>query len=155
MIRQATIEDIPRMVALSDQRRTAYQQYQPTFWRKAADASEKQQVFFETLLERADYLSLVHESDGEIDGFLIAGFIPAPPVYDPVGETCLIDDFAVRNTRLWVTVGRALLDAASEWARENGASQMVVISGHHDELKRKMLAERPYSIASEWWVSDI
>ena len=155
MIRPATIEDVPRMVALSDQRRTAYQQYQPTFWRKAADANEKQQVYFETLLERADYLALVHEANGEVEGFVIAGFIPTPPVYDPAGATCLIDDFAVSNMRLWATVGRALLDAASTWARDNGAAQMVVIAGHHDELKRKMLAGQPYSIASEGWVSDI
>jgi GNAT superfamily N-acetyltransferase len=155
VIRQATAEDVPRMVALSDQRRTAYQQYQPTFWRKAADANEKQRAFFEALLERADYLALVYEGDDEIDGFVIAGFIAAPPVYDPAGATCLIDDFAVSHTRLWATAGRALLDAASAWARENGAAQMVVITGHHDKLKRKMLADRPYSIASEWWVSDI
>ena len=155
MIRQATTEDILRMVWLSDQRRTAYQQYQPTFWRKAADANEKQHLYFETLMERADYLALVHETDGEIDGFVIAGFIPSPPVYDPAGATCLIDDFAVSNTRLWATAGRALLTAVTEWAQENGAAQMVVIAGHHDEQKRKMLADQPYSIASEWWVSDI
>ena len=157
MIRQADTDDVAHMVALSDQSRTAYQQYQPTFWRKAVDANEKQQSFFETLLQRADYLSLIHETDGAIDGFIIAGFITAPPVYDPAGETCIVDDFVVNNSQLWATAGRALLGAVTEWARENGASQVVVITGHHDEQKRKLLAEheQPYSIASEWWVSDI
>lgn len=155
MIRQATLDDVSHMVALSDQKRSAYQQYQPTFWRKAADANEKQQEYFQALLERADYMMLVHEQEGVVDGFVIAGFIPSPPVYDPEGGTCLIDDFAVSNAQLWATVGRALLKEASDWAQQNGAVQMVVIAGHHDELKRKMLADQPYSIASEWWVSEL
>jgi hypothetical protein len=42
-------------------------------------------------------------------GFLIATLIPAPPVYDPGGRTCLIDDFVVIPAANWLTTGVELL----------------------------------------------
>jgi len=40
-----------------------------------------------------------------LTGFLIATLKPAPPVYDPGGPSCDIDDFAVTPAARWPTTG--------------------------------------------------
>ena len=50
----------------------------------------------------------------------IAAIIGAPPVYDPGGLTCMIDDFCVADPVGWATVGRALLAEAGQQARARG-----------------------------------
>jgi GNAT superfamily N-acetyltransferase len=143
------------MVDLSEQKRREYQAYQPRFWRKAADSREKQLPFFERLIENDRVIALVHELSGSIDGFVIASLMDAPPVYDPGGMTCLIDDFVVAAAGNWTTVGEALLAAANQEAKARGAVQTVVVCGHRDGPKRAMLAEGGFSIASEWYVREI
>src|SRR5947209_2443328 len=71
-VRKAQPGDVPAMVALSEQKRRQYQEYQPTFWRVAADAKEKQFPFFERLLGDERAIILVHEREGAVDGFVIA-----------------------------------------------------------------------------------
>ena len=154
-IRPARLSDVPAMVDLSEQKRTQYQQYQPTFWRKASDAWEKQRPFFEHLVQRDDVITLVCEQDGKIEGFIIADFVKAPPVYDPGGPTCRIDDFCLADESHWETVGRALLNEVQRLAQEQGAAQTVVVCGHRDAPKRVMLATLGFSIASEWYVCDV
>jgi|SRR5947209_13355041 len=154
-IRHARREDAPAMVDLSERKRIEYQGYQPRFWRKAADSRAKQLPFFERLIESDRVIALVHEEAGSIDGFVIASLMDAPPVYDPGGQTCLIDDFAVGAASDWATVGKELLAAAAQSARERGAVQTVVVCGHRDEPKRSMLAEGGFSLASEWYVREI
>lgn len=154
-IRDATPADVPAMVELSERKRLEYEAYQPTFWRKAADSREKQTAFFQNVLERNDRLVLVYERNAEVVGFVIAALVPAPPVYDPGGPTCMVDDFAVADPTDWESVGEALLDAAIGEARHNGAVQAVVVCGHRDALKRSMLAANGYGIASEWYVKEI
>src|SRR5579862_4336076 len=105
-IRPARAADVPAMVALSEQKRLQYQEYQPTFWRVAADAREKQTSFFERLVGSEHAIILVHEREGAVDGFVIATLVDAPPVYDPGGRTCMIDDFVVASEE-WTTTGAA------------------------------------------------
>ncbi len=154
-IRPAQLSDVPAMVNLSEQKRMEYQEYQPRFWRKAVDAREKQLPFFEHLIERDDVITLVCESDGEIEGFIIADFVKAPPVYDPGGPTCRVDDFCIADENKWNHIGRALLDEVQRLAREQGAAQTVVVCGHRDQPKGAMLAALGFSIASEWYVRDV
>jgi GNAT superfamily N-acetyltransferase len=87
-----------------------------------------------------------------IDGFVIAFLHDVPPVYDPGGRTCTIDDFTVASPHLWPSVGRDLLLAAADAIRELGAAQIVVVCGHHDEPKRAMLEAAGWPVASEWRV---
>jgi GNAT superfamily N-acetyltransferase len=131
-IRSARREDAPAMVDLSEQKRFEYEQYQPRFWRKAAGSREKQLPFFERLIESDRVIALVLEGLGGIDGFVIASLTEAPPVYDPGGSTCLIDDFVVRRPGDWETVGKELLAAADREARKRGAMQTVVVCGRQD-----------------------
>jgi hypothetical protein len=154
-LRRATNSDLPEIVELAEHRRLQYQQYQPTFWRKAEDSREKHVAFLSSLLEREDVIFLVHMNSQEIDGFIIADFVIAPPVYNPGGSTCRVDDFCTASANLWENVGRELLGEVLRLAKEQGAAQSVVVCGHLDEPKRAMLAKYGYSIASEWHVRDL
>lgn len=154
-IRNAQVADVPRMVELSERKRTEYEQQQPIFWRKAQGSASAQSSYFEHLLTLENIIALVYERDGTINGFVIAGLHSAPPVYDPGGLTCDIDDFAVVHPSLWNSVGRALLDRAIAEARARNAVQVVVVTGGHDVHKRETLAAMGLSLASEWWVSEI
>lgn len=153
--RAATPSDVPRMVDLSEQKRSEYAAHEPVFWRKAADSREKQTPYFETLLSRESVIALVHERGGAIDGFLIAALVPAPPVYDPGGLICLIDDFVVADPDAWQIVGAALLAEVGRQARARGAVQFMVICGHRDGPKRAMLAAMGLSLATEIYVGGI
>ncbi|HXF63946.1 MAG TPA: hypothetical protein VNK95_20140 [Caldilineaceae bacterium] len=158
-IRPAVADEAPAMVALSEQKRTQYAAFQPVFWRKAANAAEVQTAHFRRLLNQDNVLALVAAQEDKpsapLLGFVIATLIPAPPVYDPGGLTCVIDDFCVADEGAWQTVGRVLLDAVTEQAVTRGAVQVVVVCGHLDEPKRAMLREAGLRIASEWYVKPI
>ena len=153
MIREASTDDVPRMIALSERARLVYEQYAPTFWRGAKDAAEKQAAFFHAQLLREDTLCLVSEHEGQIEGFVIAGVVTAPPVYDPGSPVCMIDDFVVASPDQWATIGRSLLEEARNRAQARGANLSVVVCGHLDEPKREMLRSAGFSIASEWYVN--
>ncbi|GER90239.1 hypothetical protein KDW_44010 [Dictyobacter vulcani] len=154
-LRKVKSSDIPEIVDLAERRRLQYQEYQPIFWRKADDSREKHIPFLTSLLTREDVIFLVHESAGQIDGFIIADFVPAPPVYNPGGPTCRVDDYCTASANLWETVGQELLDEVIRLAKARGAAQNVVVCGHLDEPKRAMLRQHGYTIASEWYVREL
>ena len=74
--------------------------------------------------------------------------MPPPPVYDPGGLACVLDDFTVREAGQWVDLGRLLLEAARDWAVSQGAVQVVVATAHLDQSKRAALQATSLSIAS-------
>ena len=152
MVRPAQIHNVERMAELSDRKRTEYEQFSPTFWRKAEGAVAGQITFFRALLERSNVIALVWE-EGEVTGFIIGSVVPPPPVYDPGKNVCVVDDFVVLDPELWPTVGAALLDAVREQAGGLGAQLSVVVCGHLDEPKRAMLRDNGFAIASEWYVN--
>lgn len=154
-IRVGTVDDIGRMVQLSDMKRTRYAECSPVFWRKAQGASEKQTLFFKAQLEKENNIVLVCEESGRVEGFVIASLTTAPPVYDPGGRVCVVDDFAVSAPELWDTIGIALLTEVKIQAKARGAVLSVVVCGHVDEPKRDMLRTSGFSIASEWYVNPI
>jgi hypothetical protein len=81
---------------------------------------------------------------------LITGhLIQAPPIYDPEGLTCVVDDFAVRRPSDWPGVGRELLDGMRKRVRTRGAVQLIVVSGHQDHPKRNVLDAARLTVASE------
>ena len=96
-IRDAGSADVPRMVELSEKKRTEYEQQQPIFWRKARDSASVQKPYFEHLLTLDSTIVLVYECRGTIQGFVIASVHTAPPVYDPGGLTCNIHDFVIED----------------------------------------------------------
>jgi predicted acetyltransferase len=155
VIRPATAEDIVSMVQLSYQKRRAYEQAQPQFWRYASDAEDSQTTWFRELLNKDDHIILVSEVEDKINGFVIGHLMKAPEVYDPGGLTLMIDDFCVVKPRLWGSAGKELLCKIRELANTRGASQVLVVSGHHDYPKQSFLKQQGLTIASAWYVGSI
>src|SRR5262250_1450527 len=94
-IRAASQADVAAMTGLAARRREQYARYQPVFWRPAAGARDKHHPYLASLVADTQVITLVSEEDSQLTGFLIATLVAAPPVYDPGGLTCLIDDFTV------------------------------------------------------------
>lgn len=151
-VRTAQPYDVEGMAELADLKRTEYERFSPTFWRKAEGAKEGQVTFFRALLERPNVIALVWD-EGEVTGFIIGSVAPPPPVYDPGKHVCVVDDFVVADPVIWPTVGAALLNAVRERAEGLGARLSVVVCGHLDEPKRAMLRDNGFSVASEWYVN--
>jgi hypothetical protein len=153
-IRPAVPADIDAIIALGEQKRIQYEQYQLVFWRKAPDSAEKARAFLPHQMARENVISLVHERDGAVDGFVIAALVPTPPVYATGGPTLSIDDYHVAGAD-WAVTGAGLLAEAVRLGKERGAVQVVVVCGQLDEPKRAMLAAAGLSVASEWWTKPI
>jgi hypothetical protein len=153
-IRKARLDDVPAMVELAEQKRLMYQEFQPIFWKKADNSPEAHASFLEHQVGDEQFIALVHEQDGIVDGFLIARLVPNPPVYNS-GLTGSIDDFWVTDGKDWEGVGLALLNAAIPEMKQRDATQLVVVCGHKDQAKRTMLQKHGYTIASEWYFTKI
>lgn len=82
MVRPAQSQDVERMAELADLKRTEYERFSPTFWRRADGAVAGQTTFFRVMLERPNIIALVWE-EGVVEGFIIGSIVPPPPVYDP------------------------------------------------------------------------
>jgi hypothetical protein len=127
--------------------------YQPLFWRPAADALDNHRSYLASLVASDEVITLVSEQTGQLTGFLIATLPPAPPVYDPGGPACLIDDFVAVPATKWPTTGARLLRAGLAEAGRRGAVQAVVVTAHLDQPKRQALRACGLQAASEWWVT--
>jgi GNAT superfamily N-acetyltransferase len=154
-IRNAVAADVAAIAALAGVRREQYARYQPLFWRPAADAVDRHRAYLTRLIAEDKAIALVSEESGELTGFVIATLTGAPPVYDPGGATCQIDDFAVVPTARWESTGGRLLRAALAEAGRRGAVQAVGVNGHLDEPKRELLRACGLEPASEWWVTPL
>lgn len=154
-IRVASGEDLEEMLRLADARRRQYTAYQPLFWRAAADAVDQQRPYLAELLQDERVIAYVGATDSALRGFVLGKLILSPPVYDPGGETCVVDDFTVSDPADWPTIGVDLLRAVQQAAHLRGATQIVVVTAHLDTAKRTVLAASGLSTASEWWVSAL
>jgi GNAT superfamily N-acetyltransferase len=153
-IRAAAQADVDAMTTLAAIRRERYAQYQPRFWRPAAGALDSHRPYLAGLVASQGVIALVSEDAGELTGFLIATLAPAPPVYDPGGLTCQIDDFVVVPDARWPTTGVQLLLAGLAQAAQHGAVQAVVVTAQLDQPKRQALRACGLEVASEWWVTS-
>lgn len=154
-IRAAEDFDLEEILNLANAKRLEYETYQPVFWRVAADAIVQQRDYFASQIADEKVITLVATSESKLVGFVIGRLVPAPPVYNPGGLTCSIDDFVVNESDLWETVGADLLDQVRKAALSRGAAQVVVVCGHLDEPKRKALEKSSLTIASEWWIAPL
>lgn len=152
---RASQADLEQILQLAAARREKYSQYQPQFWRPAADAVALQRPYFASLIEDDKCLVVVTREDSDVRGFAIARTAGAPPVYDPGGLSCDVDDFAVADPEQWPVVGPLLLDAVRAWGSDRGATQLIVVVAQLDEAKRAVLKTAQLTTASEWWVGPI
>jgi GNAT superfamily N-acetyltransferase len=155
-IQRATLGDLEGLLRIADARRQTYAEYQSRLWRPAPDAVDRQRSYVTSLLDDEETLVLAAiGDDAGLRGFAIGRLVPAPPVYDPGGASCVVDDFAVADPGEWPTIGPLLLDALRDWAASRGAAQMIVVTAHLDQPKRAVLRSRDLTLASEWWVGPV
>ena len=128
MIRQADKGDLPTIIALLEAYRGRIERWQPVFWKKAEASAILSDAWFSHLLTLDTTAFFIAEEEGEALGFLIANLIDAPPVYEPGGKTCMIDDYVVAKDEDWPTIGADLLAAAKEWAKQKSAAQVMVVA---------------------------
>ncbi len=156
-IRVATQGDVEVIADLVQEKRIQYETYQPIFWRIAPLARNTHGAFIAKVLADDHTIALVwEETPGNIEGFIIANIVTAPPVYEPGGPVCMVDDYWVRGGTRWDTIGQSLLDAVCARAQsEFGAVEVLVVCGHKDNAKRSMLQDNGLDIASEWYVKAL
>lgn len=154
-IRTAEDFDLEEILNLANAKRLEYETHQPVFWRVAPDAIAQQRDYIASQIADEKVITLVATSGNELIGFAIGRLVPSPPVYNPGGLTCSVDDFIVNRSDLWETVGADLLDQVREVAVSKGAVQVVVVCGHLDDPKRQALEKSSLTIASEWWVAPL
>ena len=77
---------------------------------------------------------------------LRAVLLPAPPVYDPGGPVCFVEEWAGDET---------LLTEAEQKAAERGAVLVRVICAHDDSDRAKLLTRHGYAVASEWYTAPL
>ncbi|GEP53473.1 GNAT family N-acetyltransferase [Reyranella soli] len=154
-VRKAETTDIETAVELMERSRRQFQKFQPTFWRKAEKSAAATETFFGRLLTDPDTYFLVAVEGSRLEGFLIARKFPSSPVFDPGGDTWLIDDFCVAEPRLWLSIGEALLSHATTLIHEHGGVQVVVVSADRDLAKTEMLRRSDLTIASNWWTKPL
>jgi hypothetical protein len=139
------------MLDLAEAHRRLYAEFHPHFHRPAPAARDAQRPFFEKLVAHDSCIVLVSQSDdGTVDGFLAGQLTEPPPVYDPGGPGCIVDDFALSRADSWPTVGLRLLTELRSLARERGAVQVIVVCAPEDEPKLAMLAGAGLAVVSEW-----
>lgn len=151
----ATSHDLDGMVCLSKLKRLAYEKVQPCFWKHAENAEASQRQWFDLLLSRADYITLVAQQTNKTIGFIIGRIMSAPEVYNPGGLTLMIDDFCLESEGSWDSIGRNLLHELKVLAKEKAATQLLVVCGAHDQLKREFLKKMNLTCASEWYVGAL
>jgi len=154
-IRRAIEADLSHMVTIAEAKRVEYEGYSPVFWRKAPDASPKHERYLQSLLTGTDVIALVAQAGDRVAGFVIGVMTTAPPVYNPGGPVCIVDDFAVATPEEWRTVGGALLAAVAQEAKGRGAVLVVVVCAQRDHAKRALLRDAGLSVASEWHVQSL
>lgn len=155
VIRSAYRGDVEACVQMIEARRRLYETFEPRFWRKAEHSAAMSTAFFGHLAIDAGALFLVSDSDGQIDGFLIAMPVQNPPVYAPGGPTAQIDDFCVADPALFPTVGAALLDEARARSKARGITQLVVVCAARDEARTAFLRGQSLSLTTTWWTTAL
>lgn len=155
-LRKAGIDDVKDIAALCASKRKQYEKYQPVFHREADGALEIQADFLKDSIVRENVIALVNVEGGTgVNGFIIGVVVNSPPVYNPGGKVCFVDDFMVSDPSLWATAGKALLDRVIELGKEKGAVLANVVCGPLDKPKKDMLQQYGFGIATEWNVKII
>ena len=107
---------------------------------------------YRELCDRPDCTTLVAERDGQVAGYGLAmPGLPAPPVYDPGGTTCLVDELETRCPRLRA----ALLYALEAAARAAGDVQILMACDARDRAKHAVLDGRGYRWPVDWFSTPL
>ena len=153
-IRNASLGDLPAIVAMLTAYREKLATWAPQFWRPAIGASAMSSLHLGSLIGQNGHIFLVSERGDKITGFALALETPAPPVYAP-GKTGTLDDFCVAEGESWADTGAKLVEAIRRAAKDAGWQQLIVVSPQADEAKNAVLQKAGLAVASQWWTTSL
>ena len=139
-IRRAVPADLPALTSLFD----AYRR----FYGQPGDTS-RAQAFLHERLARDESVVLVAERDG-----MVIGFTQLYPVFSSVrtARLWLLNDLFVAEDARRGGVARALLDAAADFARRDGACGLMLETGRDNAPARALYrAAGWHEEASQWY----
>lgn len=140
VIRRATLADLPALVPLFD----AYRR----FYGQPGDAARADD-FLRERLTRGESVVLLAERDGAV-----LGFTQLYPLFSSVrtGRLWLLNDLFVAEQARRGGMARALLDAAAEFARDDGACGLMLETGRDNAPARALYrAAGWHEDASQWY----
>lgn len=119
MIRKATIDDMSAIAELYREQFKEMSKLIPDFIKEGDQSIE----FLEKIISNDDSDILVYENDSKVIGFVLlqAKIRPDFEFLLP-GKFCYIMDIIVTETQRNKGFGTALMNAAKEWAKEQGCS---------------------------------
>ena len=122
-IRRATLSDFPALLALYREVDSLHASGMPHVFREAEPS--RSDNYFDGLLADANTAVLVAEKEGGVLGVLTVSLRPAPdiPMFVP-RLVAHVSEVVVHAASRRAGVGRALMQAAHEWAREAGAAEV-------------------------------
>ena len=147
----ANEQDISWIVSLSYEKRLNYSLVQPDFWKMANNSNKIQSKYFKKEIMKKNVIALCHKNNL---GFIIGQLIEPPEVYD-AGLTLMVDDFCVKSTDSWTTIGKELLEEAISVGKQKGAKQILIVCGNHDKQKQNLLKQMNLNTVSKWYSNII
>jgi ribosomal protein S18 acetylase RimI-like enzyme len=125
-IRPGTIEDYARAREVIAETFAFHQQAVPEFFR-ATDSPPPTRAAIEELLRDGQGAWLLAEHDGRIVGFVTIQLRPAAhePFFTPEARA-VVDSLGILPAWRRRGIGRQLMEAAEEWARQRGARRLML-----------------------------
>jgi hypothetical protein len=144
-VRRAVEADVDAIVALAEiERAVQHANRASAVWRKAADSADVIRTNSLAGFAQEHMMLRVHESDGSVDGYVVAAMVDGEAVYDAGGRLCLVTDFVLADGAAWLTTGRALLAESTAEAGRRGAVAAFAGCADYDHGKRALLDELGY-----------
>ncbi len=145
-VRLATPQDAPAVGALAARARPRPHGMQ-LVWKETPSIEGYRRRFAES-----DLLCLVTEGGPGLVGYALAKpGVPSPPVYDPGGTTCFVDELELAPGGDPAGVAERLLGALEVAARQAGDVQLLVTCGRSERVKRDQLDARRYRWPADWY----
>lgn len=140
-IKRAAMEDIDAVVPLFDAYRGFYGQ--PSDQARARD-------WLQARMQANDSVVLLAEADGKA-----LGFVQLYPMFSSVGtaRTWILNDLYVDAAARRGGVARALLDAAADFARNDGARSIVLETTRDNEPARALYRDAGWNEDETQWYS--
>jgi len=125
-IRLGAVADYPRAHSVITETFSFHQQAAPTFFHES-DSPPPTLATIESLLEENTGAWFLAEHQGEVIGFVTVQL--RPPAQEPylVPETrALVQNLGMLSAWRGQGIGRTLMEAAEAWARQRGATRLVL-----------------------------
>ena len=131
-VRRAGLRDLDRVTALWTAVTEHHARLDPIFALRP-EAGDRIRALVRGQLGAPDVAVFVYDDAGDLPGFCTVVVDRAPPILQEV-ERAEITDLGVREAARRGGVGRALVDAALAWVREQGVARVEVrVAAHNPE----------------------